>query len=66
VGNGYERRSLALSTNLHPSGFDQLMDRSIAAPLVDRLLHHAEVVMTDRESIRLADALVGTGVVPLA
>ncbi|MDA8286345.1 MAG: ATP-binding protein [Actinomycetota bacterium] len=33
--------------------------------LVDRLLHHAHVVMTDGESLRLADALAGKGVVPL-
>jgi len=34
-------RSLALSTNLHPSGFDQLMDKTIASALVDKLLHRA-------------------------
>lgn len=65
VDAAYERRSLALSTNLHPSGFDQLMDKTIASALVDRLLHHAHVVMTDGESLRLADALAGKGVVPL-
>ncbi len=27
VDAAYERRSLAVSSNLHPSGFDQLMDR---------------------------------------
>jgi DNA replication protein DnaC len=62
----YERRSLALSTNLHPSGFDQLMDKTIASALVDRLMHHAHVVVTEGESVRLADALAGKGVVPLA
>jgi len=31
VDAAYERRSLALSSNLHPSGFDQLMDRTIAS-----------------------------------
>ena len=65
VDAAYERRSLALSTNLHPSGFDQLMDKTIASALVDRLLHHAHIVMTDGESLRLADALAGKGVVPL-
>jgi len=65
VDAAYERRSLALSTNLHPSGFDQLMDKTIASALVDRLLHHAHLVVTDGESIRLADALAGKGVVPL-
>jgi len=66
VDAAYERRSLALSTNLHPSGFDQLMDKTIASALVDRLMHHAHVIVTDGESVRLADALAGKGVVPLA
>jgi DNA replication protein DnaC len=66
VDAAYERRSVALSTNLHPSGFDQLMDKTIASALVDRLLHHAHVVVTDGQSIRLEDALAGKGVVPLA
>lgn len=65
VDAAYERRSLALSTNLHPSGFDQLMDKTIASALVDRLLHHAHVVVTEGESLRLEDALAGKGVVPL-
>lgn len=65
VDAAYERRSLALSSNLHPSGFDQLMDKTIASALVDRLLHHAHVIVTDGESVRLADALSGKGVVPL-
>ena len=46
VDAAYEKRSLALSTNIHPSGFDQLMDKTIASALVDRLLHHAHVVLT--------------------
>jgi DNA replication protein DnaC len=62
----YERRSVALSSNLHPSGFDQLMDKTIASALVDRLLHHAHVILTEGESVRLADATTGKGVVPLA
>lgn len=66
VDAAYERRSLALSTNLHPSAFDQLMDKTIASALVDRLMHHAHVVVTEGESVRLADAMAGKGVVPLA
>ena len=64
VDAAYERRSLALSSNLHPSGFDQLMDKTIASALVDRLMHHAHLVVTDGESVRLADAMSGKGVVP--
>jgi DNA replication protein DnaC len=66
VDAAYEKRSLALSTNIHPSGFDQLMDKTIASALVDRLLHHAHVVLTEGQSVRLADAIAGKGVVPLA
>jgi DNA replication protein DnaC len=66
VDANYERRSVALSSNLHPSGFDQLMDKTIASALVDRLLHHAHVIVTEGESIRLVDATSGKGVVPLA
>jgi DNA replication protein DnaC len=65
VDAAYEKRSLALSSNLHPSGFDQLMDKTIASALVDRLLHHAHLVVTDGQSLRLEDALAGKGVVPL-
>jgi DNA replication protein DnaC len=66
VDTAYEKRSLAISSNLHPSGFDQLMDRTIATALVDRLLHHAHVLVTEGDSVRLADALAGKGVTPLA
>jgi len=66
VDAAYERRSLAISSNLHPSGFDQLMDRTIATALVDRLMHHAHVLVTDGDSVRLADALAGKGVTPLS
>lgn len=66
VDAAYEKRSLALSSNLHPSGFDQLMDKTIASALVDRLMHHAHAILTEGESVRLADAMSGKGVVPLA
>ena len=66
VDAAYERRSVALSSNLHPSGFDELMGRSLATALVDRLLHHAHIVQTSGESIRLQDATTGKGVKPLA
>jgi DNA replication protein DnaC len=43
------------------------MPKSLAAATVDRLLHHAHVVITDgAESYRLAQAITGKGVVPLA
>lgn len=61
----YERRSLAVTSNIHPSGFDTLMPKALAGPTVDRLLHHAHVVVTEGESQRLAEAMTGKGVVPL-
>jgi len=67
VDAAYERRSLALTSNIHPSGFDELMPKTLAAATVDRLLHHAHVIVTDGiESYRLAQATEGKGVVPLS
>ncbi|MGC8480972.1 MAG: ATP-binding protein [Acidimicrobiales bacterium] len=57
---------MALSSNLHPSELDQIMDKNVATALVDRLLHHAHVVVTEGTSVRLSDATNGKGVVPLA
>ena len=67
VDAAYERRSLALTSNIHPSGFDELMPKTLAAATVDRLLHHAHVIVTEgTESYRLAQATAGKGVVPLS
>lgn len=67
VDAAYERRSLAITSNIHPSGFDELMPRTLAAATVDRLLHHAHVIVTEgAESYRLAQATEGKGVVPLS
>ncbi|MBV6510282.1 MAG: IS21 family transposase IS1415 [Acidimicrobiales bacterium] len=65
VDAAYEKRSIALSSNLHPAGFDELMPKTIANATVDRLLHHAHVVLTDGDSIRLTQATAGKGVTPL-
>lgn len=61
----YERRSLAVTSNLHPSGFDSFMPKTLATAAVDRLLHHAHVITTEGTSMRLAEATAGHGVVPL-
>ena len=62
----YEKRSIAISSNIHPSGFDELMPKSIATATVDRLLHHAHVLITEgQDSYRLAQATAGKGVKPL-
>ena len=66
VDAAYERRALAVSSNLHPSGFDEIMPKTLATATVDRLLHHAHVLLTDgTDSYRLAQATAGKGVTPL-
>ena len=65
VDAAYEKRSVAVSSNLHPSGFDELMPKTLATATVDRLLHHAHLCQTSGESVRLAQALAGSGVTPL-
>lgn len=65
VDAAYERRSVAVTSNLHPSGFDTIMPKTLATAAVDRLLHHAHVVITEGTSLRLSEATAGRGVVPL-
>ena len=65
VDAAYEKRSVAISSNLHPSGFDELMPKTLATATVDRLLHHAHVCQTSGDSVRLTQALAGQGVSPL-
>jgi DNA replication protein DnaC len=66
VDAAYEKRSIALTSNIHPAGFDELMPKTLAAATVDRLLHHAHVLLTDgTDSYRLAQATAGKGVTPL-
>jgi DNA replication protein DnaC len=57
---------VAVTSNLHPSGFDSIMPETLATATVDRLLHHAHVVLTEGVSYRLAEGRPrGRGVVPL-
>ncbi|MCX5207660.1 IS21-like element helper ATPase IstB [Streptomyces sp. NBC_00237] len=60
----YERRSIAVSSNLHPSGFDEIMPTTLATATVDRLLHHAHVTVTQGDSFRFTEATTGKGVKP--
>jgi DNA replication protein DnaC len=55
-----------ITSNIHPSGFDTIMPKTLATATVDRLLHHAHLVQTNGESHRLAQALAGKGVITLA
>jgi DNA replication protein DnaC len=67
IDAAYEKRSIALTSNIHPAGFDELMPKTIATATVDRLLHHAHVLVTDGpDSYRLTQATAGKGVMPLA
>jgi DNA replication protein DnaC len=66
IDAAYERRSVAVTSNIHPSGFDTIMPKTLATATVDRLLHHAHLVLTKGDSHRLAQALSGQGVVPLS
>jgi len=65
IDAAYERRSVAVTSNIHPSGFDTIMPKTLATATVDRLLHHAHVVITEGTSLRLAEATAGAGVIPL-
>jgi len=66
IDAAYERRSVAVTSNIHPSGFDTIMPKSIATAAVDRLLHHAHLVATEGPSVRLEEALAGAGVMALS
>ncbi len=65
VDGAYEKTSVILTSNLHPSGFDSIMPKGLASASVDRFMHHAHVVLTEGSSLRLAEAMAGKGVVPL-
>ncbi len=65
IDAAYERRSVAVTSNLHPSGFDTIMPKTLATATVDRLLHHAHIVLTEGTSLRLAEATAGKGAIPL-
>jgi DNA replication protein DnaC len=65
VDAAYEKRSVAVSSNLHPAAFDELMPKTLATATVDRLLHHAHVCQTTGDSVRLSQAMAGQGVRPL-
>lgn len=60
-----EKRSLILTSNLHPARFDTIFPKGLATAAVDRLLHHAHVIVTEGRSHRLTEAVEGRGVAPL-
>jgi DNA replication protein DnaC len=56
---------MTVTSNIHPSGFDTIMPKTLATATVDRLLHHAHPIQTNGDSHRLAQALAGKGVIAL-
>ncbi|MFE6130434.1 ATP-binding protein [Streptomyces sp. NPDC056437] len=65
IDAAYERRSTAVTSNIHPSGFDTIMPKTLAAASTDRLMHPTHLVTTTGDSHRLAEAHAGKGVIPL-
>lgn len=65
VDAAYERRSVIVTSNVHPSGFDQVLPKTLATATVDRLLHHAHLCQTSGESIRFRQAQAGKGVITM-
>lgn len=63
VDAAYEKRSIAVSSSLHPDGLDELMPQTLATAAVDRLLHHAHLCQTSGDSVRLSQAMAGKGVI---
>ncbi|MBB6350926.1 DNA replication protein DnaC [Nonomuraea muscovyensis] len=61
IDAAYERCSIAVTSNIHPSGFDTITPKTLTGARTDRLMHHARLVTTTGDSHRLA----GKGVVPL-
>ena len=57
-----EKRSLILTSNLHPARFDSVFPKGLATAAVDWLLHHAHVIVTEGRSHRLTEAIEGRGV----
>jgi DNA replication protein DnaC len=50
---------------MHPARFDTIFPKGLATAAVDRLLHHAHVIATEGQSLRLKEAIEGHGVRPL-
>lgn len=65
VDAAYERRSLILTSNLHPARFATIFPKGLATAAVDRLLHHAHVIVTEGQSHRLSEAIEGRAVIGL-
>ncbi|WP_275425703.1 hypothetical protein [Arthrobacter alpinus] len=65
MGGSCEKRSPAIISNIHPSGFDEFMPKNIATATVDRLMHHAHLCQTSGQSVLLIQAQNGKGTRPM-
>lgn len=65
VDAAFEKRSLIVTSNLHPARFDSIFTKGLATAAVDLLLHHADFIVTEGQSHRLTEALDGRRVAPL-
>lgn len=67
VSSRYERASMIVTSNKPFSAWGEIFgDEVVAAAMVDRLVHHAEVISLRGESYRLKDRDVGRAVRPTA
>jgi DNA replication protein DnaC len=57
VAAAYERRSLGVGSHFPFEGWDRFLpEHTTAVSMLDRLLRHAVVVVTDGESYRMREA----------
>ncbi len=60
VSSRYERASLIVTSNKPFSAWGEIFgDEVVAAAMIDRLVHHAEIVSLRGESYRLKDKELG-------
>ena len=60
VSRRYERASLIVTSNKPFSGWGEIFgDDVVAAAMIDRLVHHAEIVALKGDSYRLKDRDLG-------
>ena len=56
----YERASLIVTSNKPFSGWGEVFgDDTVAASMIDRLVHHAEIIAIKGDSYRLKDRDIG-------
>ena len=62
IAAAYERRALGIASHWPFDAWGRFLpEHTTAVSLLDRLLHHANVVVTDGDSFRMKQARAGTG-----